>query len=134
MSTASEALAGRSLQASLTVKDLPKSVAWYTEVLGFTVVRRVERDGALRAVHVAAGEVRINLNQDDGAKGWDRVKGEGFSFTVVTTQDLDALARRVTERGGTLDLEPKDMPWGARIFRLRDLDGFKWTISFPLPA
>ena len=129
MSSTSEPLSGRSLQASLTVKDLQKSVTWYVDVVGFTIDRKIERDGVLRSVAVSAGDVRILLNLDDGAKGWDRVKGEGFSLQITTTQDVDVLARRIKERGGALELEPKDMPWGARIFRVRDPDGFRWTIS-----
>lgn len=124
-----ESLKGLSLQASLTVKDLSKSVAWYTEALGFTVSRRIERDGALRGVAVQAGEVRIVLNQDDGAKGWDRVKGQGLSFQISTNQDVDAIARRVKAYGTPLETEPMDVPWGARVFRVHDPDGFRWTIS-----
>jgi uncharacterized glyoxalase superfamily protein PhnB len=124
-----EGLDGRGLWASLTVNDLPKSLAWYTDVLGFSVDRRHEREGTLRAVSLRAGEVRILLGQDDGAKGRDRVKGEGFSLQIVTSQDIDALAARVKQRGGTLDTEPMDTPFGARIFRLTDPDGFKLTIS-----
>jgi len=26
-------------------------------------------------------------------------------------------------------MEPKDMPWGARVFRVVDPDGFKWSVS-----
>jgi uncharacterized glyoxalase superfamily protein PhnB len=129
MSSHSEPLLGQSLQASLTVKDLEKSVAWYVDVVGFTIARRIERDGQLRGVAVQAGDVRIVVNQDDGAKGWDRVKGEGMSFQISTTQNVDAIAQRITEHGGKLEMEPKDMPWGARIFRVRDPDGFRWTIS-----
>ncbi len=124
-------LDGRALTASLTVKELAKAVAWY-EAAGFTVDRRVERDGVVRAVAMKAGEVRILLNQDDGAKGWDRVKGLGFSLTIITQQDIDALARRIKERGGILATEPADMPWGVRMFRMRDPDGYLWTISKPL--
>lgn len=129
MSAESEQLSGRSLQASLTVKDLQKSVTWYVDVVGFKVDRRIERDGQLRGVALSAGDVRIVVNQDDGAKGWDRVKGEGFSLQISTEQNPDEIARRIKERGGALDMEPKDMPWGARVFRLRDPDGFRWTIS-----
>ncbi len=82
------------------------------EVVGFTVSRRIERDGKLRGVAVQAGDVRIILNQDDGAKGWDRVKGQGMSFQISTTQNVDAVAKRILERGGALEMEPKDMPWG----------------------
>jgi uncharacterized glyoxalase superfamily protein PhnB len=122
-------LNGESLQVSLTAKDLQKSMAWYVDVLGFTLDRRIERDGALRGFALSAGNVRVNLNQDDGAKGWTRTKGEGFSLRLNTTQDVDELARRIRELGGSLDMEPKDMAWGARIFTLRDPDGFKWIIS-----
>lgn len=122
-------LRGRTLSASLTVKDLPKSVAWYHEVVGFAIDRKHEREGKLRAVSLSAGDVRIVIGQDDGAKGWDRVKGEGFSLQITTDQNVDEMAKRIKELGGTLDLEPRDMPWGARVFRLRDPDGFKLTIS-----
>jgi len=129
MSTTREPLLGQPLQVSLTVKDLQKSVTWYVDVVGFTVTRKIERDGQLRGMAVQAGDVRIVLNQDDGAKGWDRVKGEGFSLYLVTAQRIDDVARGIKERGGALEMEPKDMPWGARIFRLRDPDGFRWTVS-----
>ena len=124
-----ESFRGRSLSASLTVKDLGASSAWYRNVLGFTLDQRHERDGALRAVSLKAGNVRVLLGQDDGAQGWDRVKGEGFSLMITTAQDIDEYARLVKERGGTLETEPTTVPWGARMFRIRDPDGFKLTIS-----
>lgn len=129
MTAPATALTGQSLQVSLTVKDLQKSVTWYVDVLGFAQDRPIERDGTLRGFALSAGNVRVNLNLDDGAKGWTRTKGEGFSLRLNTAQDVDVLARRIKERGGVLDMEPKDMPWGARIFSLRDPDGFKWIIS-----
>jgi uncharacterized glyoxalase superfamily protein PhnB len=111
------------------VKDLQKSMTWYSDVVGFTILRRVERDGKLRGVVLKAGDVEMVINQDDGARGWERVKGEGFSLRITTDQSIDEIARRIKGRGGALDMDPADMPWGARIFRLRDLDGFKITIS-----
>jgi uncharacterized glyoxalase superfamily protein PhnB len=123
----------RSIGPSLTVKDLEKSLAWYRDVAGFTVDQSYDRDGALRAVALIAGDVRILLNQDDGAKGWDRVKGEGFSLMFTTAQDIDAVARRIKSAGGVLDTEPADMPWGVRMFRLRDPDGFKLAIASERP-
>jgi len=134
MSSTPEPLIGKSLQASLTVKDLQKSVTWYVDVVGFKADRRIERDGTLRGVAVSAGDVRIILNQDDGAKGWDRIKGQGFSLQISTTQSVDDIARQIKQRGGSLEMEPKDMPWGARVFRVRDPDGFRWAISGPHAA
>ena len=129
--TTSSPFEGLALAASLTVADLEKSVAFYSEVVGFAIDQKHEREGKLRAVSLRAGEVRILLGQDDGAKGMDRVKGEGFSLQITTAQDIDGLARRIKEHGVALDTEPVDTPWGARVFRFRDPDGFRFTISSP---
>jgi uncharacterized glyoxalase superfamily protein PhnB len=118
-----------SLGASLTVKDVQRSMAWYTDVLGFAIEQQHERDGKLHGVSLRAGDVGVLLNQEDGAKGWDRVKGEGLSFMFTTRQNIDDVAKRVTDHGGTLGSEPADMPWGARVFRITDPDGFKLVIS-----
>jgi predicted enzyme related to lactoylglutathione lyase len=123
-----ESFRGRELTASLTVKDLERSLAWYRDVVGFTVDQVFERDGRRMAVSLKAGVVRILLSQDDGAKGLDRGTGEGFSLMITTAQDVDALARGIKDRGGVLASEPAEMH-GARGFRLVDLDGFKLTIA-----
>src|ERR1043166_8084341 len=125
---AADPLSAQSIEASLTVADVPRSVAWYRDALGFTVDREFERGGRLLAVSLRAGVVRILVTQDDGAKGLDRVKGEGFSLQLTTTQDIDRLAARARQTGTSLDTEPSDA-WGARVFRLRDPDGFRWVIS-----
>jgi uncharacterized glyoxalase superfamily protein PhnB len=125
-----ESLRARDVMASFTVKDVPTSLAWYRDVVGFTVDERYERDGRLLAASLKAGAFRLLLSQDDGAKGFDRVKGEGFSVQLTTTQDVDAFAARIKEQGGTLVLEPTDTPWG-RVFRVKDPDGFQIVISSP---
>lgn len=122
----------RALSASLTVKDLEQSMKWYVDVVGFFIDRRIERDGTLRAIALKAGDVRLLLNQDDGARGWDRVKGEGFSLTFTTAQNVDDIAERIESHGGKLETAPADMPWGVRMLRLRDPDGYKLSISQPL--
>ena len=124
----------REMTASLTVGDLHKSVAWYRDLIGFTVDRQYERDGKVRSVALKAGSVRILLNQDDGAKGTDRKKGEGFSLQFITAQSVDDIANRINDLGGMLDSPPTDMPWGARVFRVRDPDGFRFAISSERPA
>ena len=122
----------RTMSLSLTVKDLQTSLAWYQDIVGFTIDRKIERDGKLRGVALKAGDVRITINQDDGAKGWDRIKGLGFSISLSTEQNVDELAARIKKAGVTLDAEPTDMSWGVRLMRLRDPDGYKLSISTPL--
>lgn len=132
--TTPEFLHASMLSASLTVKDLGKSLAWYQDVVGFTIERKIEREGKLRAVALKAGDVRLSINQDDGAKGWDRVKGAGFSLRITTNQNIDEIANRIKKLGGKLDSDPADMPWGSRLFRIKDPDGYLLVISSPRPA
>jgi uncharacterized glyoxalase superfamily protein PhnB len=126
---AGQPLEAYELGASFTVRDLERSFAWYRDALGFTLDRRHERQGRLVAIALRAGSVRVLLTQDDGARGLDRAKGEGFSLQLSTAQNADVLAARARAYGAVLDTEPTDMPWGPRIFRVRDPDGFRWTIS-----
>lgn len=131
-SAAAEALHADALLASFTVRDVQASRAWYRDALGFEVEHEMVTDGVLRSVSVRAGAVRLLLNQDDGAKGWERTKGAGLSLTLTTRQSVDAVAARVVAQGGTLVTEPADMPWGVRMFRVRDPDGFALAVSSPI--
>jgi len=123
-----ESFRARGLSTGLTVNDLQRSVAWYRDVLRFTVKDRWEDGGLLMGVELVAGSASVTLNQDDFAKGRDRKKGIGLRLWLSTIQDIDALAKEIKGRGGVLDQEPKDMPWGARVFSLSDPDGFKFSV------
>ena len=119
----------RSAAPGFTVNDLDKSLAWYRDVLGFVVEERWEQEGKLTGVELRAGDVTFMIGQDDWKKGRDRKKGEGFRLYCSTTQDIDALAEGIKARGGKLDSEPRNQPWGTRDFALTDPDGFKITIG-----
>ena len=123
-----ESFRARGLSTGLTVNDLQRSIAWYRDVLRFTVKDRWEEGGKLMGVELVAGSASVMLNQDDFAKGRDRKKGIGLRLWLSTIQDIDALAKQIKGRGGVLDQEPKDMPWGARAFSISDPDGFKFSV------
>ena len=120
-----ETLRLRALAPSFTVNDLQRSIAWYGDVLAFTVGERWEENGRFMGVELKAGTVNVMLTQDDFAKGRDRKKGEGFRLRCHTVQNIDKLAAQIQARGGVLDQEPRDMPWGDRLFMITDPDGFK---------
>jgi uncharacterized glyoxalase superfamily protein PhnB len=124
-----ESLRLRGVAPSFTVDDVHKSLAFYRDVLGFTVDQRWEGGGVLQGVELKAGNVVFMIAQDDWKKGRDREKGVGFRLYCRTAQDVDALADRIKAAGGKLLQEPRDEPWGSRAFTVEDLDGFKITIS-----
>ena len=132
--TNAHSLQANTVNVAFTVNDIDRSLAWYTGVVGFVIDQRHEREGKLMAVSLRAGSVRMLLGRDDGAKGWDRVKGVGFSVQFTTSQNIDELAQRIKAAGGALATEPETAPWGARLFRLKDPDGFLLVISSERPG
>ena len=121
-------LQAKTLEPSLTVDDLPQSIAFY-KGLGFSVEDKWEDNGVLLGVMLKAGEARIGITQDDGKKGRDRRKGVGMRVYLTTAQNLERLAGNAKSAGITLDTEPHDTPWGSRAFDVTDPSGFKLTIS-----
>ena len=111
----------------LTVNDLSASIRFY-EKLGFEMEEQYERDGRFTGGRLRAGEARINLSQDDWAKGRNRVKGVGMRIFLPVEQDIDELAMMVKTAGLKIDRGPEDVHWG-RAFMLTDPDGFPITVA-----
>jgi uncharacterized glyoxalase superfamily protein PhnB len=128
-----ESLRLRAVMPTLTVSDIHASIAFYRDVLGFIVVDTIEREGELVGASVRAGTVDILLGQDDFARGRNRAKGVGSRLYCITHQDIDEIAAAIKQRGGRLDSEPQDQPWGTRDFAVTDPDGYKLSISSPMP-
>lgn len=124
-----ETLRLKAVMPSLTVDDAEASLAWYRDVVGFTVADEMRHEGRLQGAVLRAGDVEFLIAQDDFKKGRDRPKGVGFRLYCTTRQDVDRLAAEIKERGGELAHEPTDQPWGARDFAVVDPDGFAISIS-----
>lgn len=124
-----ETLRLKSVTPSMTVKDLAASRDWYRDVLGAIITGEYHHEDRLVGVGVKAGQVEFMLGQDDFAKGRDRVKGVGFRLYCLTSQDVDQVAADIKARGGKLDEDPGDRPWGSRDFSITDPDGYKISIS-----
>lgn len=115
---------------SLTVNDLSRSLAFYTDGMGFIVGERWSDGDVLRGVMLKAGECELGLSQDDWKQGRDRQKGAGFRIWCDTAQDIDAIAARLKAAGATLTEEPQDnLAWGVRSFSVDDPDGFHLTVA-----
>ncbi|MEO8359523.1 MAG: VOC family protein [Vicinamibacteria bacterium] len=126
-----ETLRIKSFTPSLTVNDLTKSLAFYTDGLGFIIGSRWSgEDGVLRGVMLKAGASEFGISQDDWKQGKDRKKGVGLRIYFDTVQDIDAIAARVKAAGHALTDEPSDsVQWGVRSFSVDDPDGFHLTIT-----
>ena len=127
------ALRGRSVMPSLTVNNLQESEKFFT-ALGFEIEDRWEDKGVLLGLMIKAGDAHLGINQDDGKKGTNRVKGVGVRLYIEADGDIDAVAARAKSAGVTLQREPHDTDWGSRAFEVAEPSGFLITIASPAPA
>ena len=118
----------------LVVRDLDRSLAFYTEHLGLppaTVSDGTVSDGTAsetdsRTAVLDAGPAVLRLREDRDAadSGWvpDDLQ-KGFRHIGFTVSDIDARAARLHEHGVQFRLEPKDAYGGVRIAFFFDPDG-----------
>lgn len=129
---------------NLTVADLDRSRAFYTEVLDFDVEREAEADGPawrqlrgaapLRVLRLRLGEERLELTDyaADGrpAPAGARSNDAWFQHVAIVVADMDRAVARLTAHGVTpISTAPQRLPdWnptagGIRAYYFRDPDG-----------
>lgn len=93
--------------------DLDRAVAFYTDVVGFTLIRRAGHEWA----EFEAGPVRFALHgtEDDALPGGGTV--------VLRVDDLDEARWTLGERGAVFDDATGEAPGLARFATFRDPDG-----------
>jgi len=134
-----EARKNITIAPSIRVKDMQKSLDFYTKTLGFQATDTLTRkDG--RIAHASVGfdspllmlspveYVRTPQTKDDLAKNKHGV-GVEFCIGMNSTKRLDAFFTEVKAKGITVVNEPKTEFWGDRIFTVKDPDGYALTFS-----
>ncbi|MCG8394603.1 MAG: lactoylglutathione lyase [Pseudomonadales bacterium] len=119
----------RILHTMLRVGDLEASVAFYTDVLGMTELRRKEYpEGRFTNVFVGYQP------ESDGAVleltcNWDQSSydlGTGYGHVALAVDDVYAACERIRERGGRITREPGPMKHGTTVLAfVEDPDGYK---------
>jgi len=111
------------------VRDVERSVAFYTERLGFAVLRQ-EPDFAV----VALGESHVLLAAEaHTSRGWLEAGPRGLGLNVrIMVDDVDAVYRRAKNAGVPIVQEIADRFYGLRDFILADPDGFMLRFASPL--
>ncbi|HSL26310.1 MAG TPA: VOC family protein [Acidimicrobiia bacterium] len=101
----------------MPVGDLAAARAFWTEAIGLEVL--MEYPGYVRVG--GGGGFHIGMEQGD--------PGPGTRTEIsVYVDDVDAVHRRLLDRGVEVEGPPQDQPWGARHCWLRDPDGRRMSI------
>ncbi|KLK90473.1 glyoxalase I [Microvirga vignae] len=120
----------RYMHTMIRVKDLPKSVDFYTKALGMNVLRRIEvPEGEYTLVFVGYGdeesEATIELTYNWGKNDGYEV-GTGFGHLAIGVEDVAATCDHVRRLGGKVTREAGPVKFGrTTIAFIEDPDGYK---------
>ncbi len=118
------------VQITLLVTDVARSVEFYTEVLGFgfsgfwdgktrEIVDRWTDELAPEYAEVFAGENPVGLRKAG------RIVTAGTAECSLEVQDVRRIHASALRMGFDVP-EPEDQPWNARTLSIRDPDGYLW--------
>ena len=122
------------LSVNLIVRDIARSIPFYTAVLGLRLLysdedyAAFERDGArlqLHADHAYAGMPWASRLHDEARRGL------GAEIRILGI-DPDAAEKRAREDGYTVLVSSRDWPHGWRDCVLEDRDGYTFAVGVPL--
>ena len=105
---------------ALRVADCDRALAFYSGVLGLPEVRRLEKDGVVHAVWLAAGETVIMLERALRGAGPDAGSGHVLAFAA---DDLETWQERLSAAGIPVDDRT------AQTLFIRDPDGHRVGLS-----
>lgn len=119
---------------NLLVTNLAKSVPFYTNVLGATMIYS---DADFAALRVNNLEFMLHADHAYDHHPWHErlVKGErrglGAELRLFHT-DPDAVEARAKQFGATILQSSQDKPHGWRDVIVTDPDGYAWAVGIPL--
>ena len=121
----------------IQVFDMPTSVRFYRDVLGFEVIQTTPRDGdQFDWGLLRLGDTELMLNtayeQENRPAQPDPARIEAHQDVCLYfgCPDVEAAYRHLLAQG--IDVEkPKVAPWGAKQLYLRDPDGYTLCFQWP---
>ena len=119
----------RILHTMLRVGDLDRSIAFYTGVLGMTLLRRHEYpDGRFTLAFLGYGpeseQAALELTYNWGTERYDL--GTAFGHVALEVDDAYAACAEIKRRGGTVVREAGPMKHGTTVIAfVQDPDGYR---------
>ena len=119
----------RVLHTMIRVGDLPRSIRFYTEVLGMKLLRRHDYpDGKFTLAFVGYGpeseHAVIELTYNYDVDRYDL--GAGFGHIALEVDDVYAACAEIKQRGGKVVREAGPMKHGATVIAFaEDPDGYR---------
>jgi lactoylglutathione lyase len=119
----------RILHTMLRVGDLPRSIDFYTNVMGMKVLRTTDRpEQKYTLAFVGYGDEAqhavLELTYNYGVEKYDL--GAGYGHIAIEVDDAGATCAAVRTKGGTVTRDAGPVKGGATVIAfVQDPDGYK---------
>ena len=117
------------LHTMLRVGDLERSLRFYTEVMGMSLISRKDYpDGKFTLAFIGFGknpeQAEIELTHNWGVERYEI--GTAFGHVAIGVSDIYAVCERIRGAGGKITREPGPMKHGKTVIAfIEDPDGYK---------
>ena len=121
----------------LQVFDMPRSVAFYRDVLGFTIVSTSEPGDHFYWAQLKLGDAGLMLNaayEDDeqpSSPDPERVAAHADTILYFGCDSVDGVYQHLRAKGWTMQ-EPMTTDYGMRQVYTKDLDGYELCFQHPV--
>ncbi|SET97204.1 lactoylglutathione lyase [Paracoccus homiensis] len=125
----------RMMHTMLRVGDLDKSLAFYTELLGMQMIKKLDfPEGEFTLAFVGYGPEESNtvieLTYNYGTTSYDL--GKGYGHIALETSDIYATSQVLKDAGAEFTREPGPMKHGKTLIAfLKDPDGYMIELVQP---
>jgi serine phosphatase RsbU (regulator of sigma subunit)/uncharacterized glyoxalase superfamily protein PhnB len=116
--------------ASVYVRDQERSIRFFVDQLGFTLIADVMFASGNRWVEVAPPDGTAVLALVIPRTDWNEERFIGNSGLVTfLTEDVEAKYREWSERGVHFPIPPQSPSWGGTFCRFEDIDGNAFALA-----
>lgn len=123
----------------LYVKDVPKSIEFYKNALGFEqkMLTPEEDYGEISSGATTLAFANFELGNANIKKGFieSDITNKPFGIELAfTTNDVEGTMQKAVSNGAVLLEEAVTKPWGQKVGYLKDVNGFILEICTPIKS
>ena len=119
---------------TLGVEDLPRSITFYRDVVGWSPASVVDDDVAFFDLDgfILALWRRVSLAADIGAdpSAHGRFEAVALAYNARSHDEVDAIFSMLEERGASIVKPPLETDWGGYSGYFADPDGHHWEVAW----
>jgi len=117
-----------SLRIEIFPSDLQRSIDFYSNILGFALLKRKGKYAYLGRDAIFMGAIEVLSSETIEERARYRQPNKGVEI-VLEVDDLERERDSIVRKGWKLDADIHTQPWGLRDFRLVDPDGYYLRIT-----